>query len=91
MYNMMLTRKFVCKCNFTKDEWSLFDVPKSDFAAKTLNSALEQSIMAHSEPDEVRREMEGVMTMFADCGASDSEPYHLLTSVLRYVYGSYDA
>ena len=90
MHNMKLKRKFVCECNFTKDEWQLFDVPKSDFACKTLNNALQQSIMAHSDSDEVLREMQGVMSMFADCGAMDSEPYEHLNSVLRYVYGSYD-
>ena len=91
MYNMTLTRKFVCKCNFTKDDWQLFDVAKTAFAVKTLNSALEQSIMAHSDPDDVRREMEGVMSMFAECGPMDSEPFGHLETVLRYVYGEYDA
>jgi len=89
MYNLDIIRTFKIKAKFTAEDWRLFiDSYDCSYATKELNAGLTLSVNTHSDRREVEREMDGLMRIHADKGATEEEPHEFLMGVLDFIYGT---
>jgi len=72
---------------FTADQWDLYTRSKDcDHVAKELNSTLADCFNSGKEASETFQTMWLVMKKYADYGACDSEPCHMLDKVMMVLY-----
>lgn len=74
-------------CNFTRDDWQLFDMEGVGQVVKDLNFQLESFVNAGYSKREVRKLMRQDLATYKDYGACDSEPLNLLDDALDEIFG----
>ena len=73
-------------CNFTRDDWELFDVEGVDQVVNDLNFQLETFVNAGYSKNEVRKHMYNDMATYTGYGTCDSEPMNLLEDALDEIF-----
>lgn len=73
--------------NYTATDWELFDEhAHSEFAARTINSAIMDSFNVGNKREDVFNDAYQAMKVFSYLGATDSEPIYHLEKLLDKLY-----
>lgn len=90
---MISIKKHVAvEANLTVDHWQLYNIPGSEEAARGLNSELNRLVSEYNEINNqnavnVHEEMLKCMLKYKKFGAYDTEPYWVLSDIIKSIYG----
>ena len=81
-----LSKKILVTCKITADQWELYDGADREDVAYKLSMAFESAVNKGLSYREVSQEVEKIMVLHQDHGASDSEPIRMLERLLAEVF-----
>lgn len=82
-----INKRVMVDINLTPDDWDLYTrEPEVERVAENLNKRFNECVNMRMSRDDTRRKMEQEMFIFKAWGASDTEPYYVLSKLLDLVY-----
>jgi hypothetical protein len=82
-----LNKRVIVEAKLTPDDWDLYtSQPEVERVAENLNKCFNQCVNLNMSREETRKLMEQEMLYYRQWGASDTEPFHVLSILLDEVY-----
>lgn len=82
-----INKRITVDVKLTSDDWDLYTSEQEvERVAENLNKRFNECVNANMTREETQRKMEQEMLLFKAWGASDTEPYYVLSILLDEVY-----
>lgn len=86
MKGIAVTFKPTIELTLTADDWALYHIDGRDFAAYSLNRAIERAINLGASVDEARGRVAKALDDHRNYGADDTEGWVVATRILATAY-----